>query len=238
MRILITGNLGQIATNFIKLYSQVHQIDGFDRGKTPDNYNFDDYDVCLHLGALTDVSECEADNMQSRVDNYHLTCRVLDKFPKRIVFTSSAAVYGNSYPETNPISMYGTHKYLSEKQILRSGVNHAIVRLSNVFGINKGVINLIKTRKGKNFTVYGDPYRDFIHVDDVCYILEKLCYQQENLLMNVSSNHATSVLETAEKFCHVIRESTKAEDIVYSKLDNTEMLQRFPLKLKTVSEYL
>jgi nucleoside-diphosphate-sugar epimerase len=238
MRILITGNLGQIATRFQELYSSIHKIEGFDRGKTPDNYNFELFDCVLHLGALTDVSECEADNMQSRVDNFHLTCRVLDKYPKRIVFTSSAAVYGNSYPEINPINVYGVHKFLSEKRIMETAKNFAIVRLSNVFGINKGVVELIKRNKGKEFTVFGDPYRDFIHVDDVCYVLEKLCYPQENLLMNVSSNHATSVLETAEKFCSVIRESPKPEDIVYSKLDNTEMMARFPIKLKTVSEYL
>lgn len=238
MKILITGNKGQIATRFQELYSHVHKIEGFDRGITIQNYNLDLFDVCLHLGALTDVSECESNPLQSRVDNYHLTCKILEKFPKRIIFTSSAAVYGNSYPFETPISVYGTHKLLSEKRIIESGVNFGIVRLSNVFGINKGVIHLIKNNKGKEFTVFGDPYRDFIHVDDVCYVLEKLLYPQENLLMNVSSNHATSVLETAEKYCKVIRESPKPEDIVYSKLDNTELLERFPLKFKTVSEYL
>jgi nucleoside-diphosphate-sugar epimerase len=238
MKILITGNKGQIATRFQELYADKHQIEGFDRENSVQNFNLNDYDVVLHLGALTDVSECESNPLQSRVDNYHLTCRILDKYPKRIVFTSSAAVYGNSYPDVKPISIYGTHKLLSEKRIMETAKNFAIVRLSNVFGINKGVVELIKNSKGKEFTVYGDPYRDFIHVDDVCYVLEKLLYPQENLLMNVSSNHATSVLETAEKYCQVIRESPKSEDIVYSKLDNTEMMARFPLKLKTVSEYL
>lgn len=238
MKILITGNKGQIATRFQSLYSAVHKIEGFDRENSVQNFNLNDYDVVLHLGALTDVSECERDSMQSRIDNYHLTCRILDKYPKRIVFTSSAAVYGNSYPDVKPISIYGTHKLLSEKRIMETAKNFSIVRLSNVFGINKGVVELIKKNKGKQFTVFGDPYRDFIHVDDVCYVLEKLLYPQENLLMNVSSNHATSVLETAEKYCKVIRESPKSEDIVYSKLDNSKMLERFPMKLKSVSDYI
>jgi nucleoside-diphosphate-sugar epimerase len=238
MKILITGNKGQIATRFQELYSSVHEIDGFDRENSVQNFNLDDYDVCLHLGALTDVSECEQDSTQSRVDNFHLTCKVINKFPKRIVFTSSGAIYGNNYPYENPINVYGTHKLLSEKYIIEKSQNFGIVRLSNVFGINKGVLHLIKQNKGKDFTVYGDPYRDFIHVDDVCYMLEKLLYPQENLVMNVSSNHATSVLELAEKYCSVIRESPKPQDIVYSKLDNTEMLSRFPIKLKSISEYI
>lgn len=236
MKILLTGNKGQIATRFQELYSDRHKIEGFDRENTIQNFNLDDYDVVLHLAALTDVSECEADSMRSRIDNYHLTCRILDKNPKRIIFTSSAAVYGNSYPEIKPISIYGVHKLLSEKAIQKSN-SFGIVRLSNVFGINKGVLHLIKQSKDKEFTVYGDPYRDFIHVEDVCYILEKLL-DYENVLMNVSTNHATSVLEIAERVCKVKRESPKPQDIVYSKLDNSEMLSRFPINLKTVKDFL
>ncbi len=94
----------------------------------------------------------------------------------KVVFASSAAVYGNVIPcaESNPlmpVSVYGASKAAAESichVFSDLGVDVVILRLFNVYGPGgKGVANIFKD--SPDAVIYGDgnQTRDFVHVKDV-----------------------------------------------------------------------
>jgi UDP-glucose 4-epimerase len=106
---------------------------------------------------------------------------------KRLVFTSSMAVYGDSIPpfdETlprNPIDPYGIAKASCEQDIEIAGVQHGldwcIIRPHNVYGKNQNIwdkyrnvlgIWMYQNLNGKPITIYGtgDQKRAFSYIDD------------------------------------------------------------------------
>jgi UDP-glucose 4-epimerase len=109
------------------------------------------------------------------------------KPPPRVIYLSSAAVYGNlaSRPiseraPTRPCSSYGFHKLLAEETFryysLRWEIPCVVTRLFSVYG--EGLKKQIfwdaaqKLQKGDRvFAGTGAETRDFIHVEDVCRLL-------------------------------------------------------------------
>jgi UDP-glucose 4-epimerase len=124
-----------------------------------------------------------ADFRDSVLGSLQLLERIADISPSsKIVFCSSAAVYGNqstSYlSETDcpaPVSAYGTHKLIIElllkQKCQQLGLHGAIVRLFSVYGegLRKQLLwdACQKLQRGEHaFMGSGDEVRDFIHVND------------------------------------------------------------------------
>jgi UDP-glucose 4-epimerase len=154
------------------------------------NYNID---VVFHLAALVSVQESINNPMLSSAINIKGTQNILEFArlynAKRIVFSSSAAVYGdelslpkNELSVTKPISPYGLEKLVGEQLLeLYSnlyGLESIVLRYFNVYGERQsatsdysGVISIFDKRIKNNEApiVYGDgtQYRDFIYVKDV-----------------------------------------------------------------------
>ncbi|MDO6355947.1 NAD-dependent epimerase/dehydratase family protein [Caloramator sp. CAR-1] len=167
---------------------------------------------------------------------------------KKIVYASSAAVYGNptTLPieiehKTNPISFYGISKYTPEFYIKTFsdlfGFKYTILRYSNVYGIRQdpkgegGVISIFIDRliKSQPLIVYGDgeQTRDFIYVEDVAEANIKALTNGDNKTLNVSTNTSISLnklIETmfkvAKKQVEVIYKEERKGDIKHSKLSN------------------
>jgi UDP-glucose 4-epimerase len=147
----------------------------------------------IHLAALVSVQESMADPELNYRLNLHATQLVAEAARRhqvpRIVFASSAAVYGRAGTrplkepdETHPISPYGAAKLASENLLLGHAEAFAFtascLRYFNVYGPRQdpaspysGVLSLFARgfREGKAVTVYGDgrQTRDFITVGDV-----------------------------------------------------------------------
>jgi len=106
---------------------------------------------------------------------------------KRLVFTSSMAVYGNGKPpfkETDipdPIDPYGVAKQACERDIQIAGVQHnldwCIIRPHNVYGVKQNIwdkyrnvlgIWMFQHLCGKPMTIFGDgeQKRAFSYIDD------------------------------------------------------------------------
>jgi UDP-glucose 4-epimerase len=149
-------------------------------------------DALIHLAALVSVQESIRDPDLNHRLNITATERVaaaaLAHGIKRIVFASSAAIYGDTTDrpireetEKAPISPYGVAKLHSEGLLLgleSQGVTVRCHRYFNVFGPRQdpaspysGVISIFDRyyREGKAVTIYGDGQqtRDFISVHDV-----------------------------------------------------------------------
>lgn len=150
-------------------------------------------EAIIHLAALVSVPESITDPATNFRLNVEATQRVVEAARRhgvpRIVFASSAAVYGNNpelplteSSETTPISPYGGAKLASEVLLLsQAAAFHFTVRCLryfNVFGPRQdprspysGVISIFsdKLRAGVAPTIFGDGEhtRDFISVHDV-----------------------------------------------------------------------
>jgi len=106
---------------------------------------------------------------------------------RRLVFTSSMAVYGNGQPPfrendaLNPIDPYGVAKAACEKDIAIAGEQHGldwcILRPHNVYGAKQNIwdpyrnvigIFMYKILKGDPITIFGDgkQRRAFSYIDD------------------------------------------------------------------------
>jgi UDP-glucose 4-epimerase len=150
-------------------------------------------DAIIHLAALVSVPESIANPALNERLNFQATRIVaeaarLHKIP-RIVFASSAAVYGDpkTYPldedtVKNPLSPYGSSKLASENLLFDYARTHGITarcqRYFNVYGPRQdprspysGVISIFLDHlvRKSSPTIFGDgeQTRDFVYVHDV-----------------------------------------------------------------------
>jgi UDP-glucose 4-epimerase len=146
-----------------------------------------------HLAAIVSVQESIQNPLLSNEVNVKGTLNILESAKlnsvKRVVFSSSAAVYGdeptqpkNESSQTKPISPYGYEKLMGEQYMkLYSelyGVETVSLRYFNVYGERQsatsdysGVISIFekKFKDDEIPNIYGDgeQYRDFVYVKDV-----------------------------------------------------------------------
>lgn len=179
-------------------------------------------DAIIHLAALVSVQESIRDPELNHRLNVTATERVaaaaLAHGVRRIVFASSAAIYGDTTDlpireetEKAPISPYGAAKLHSEGLLLglaAQGVTVRCHRYFNVFGPRQdpaspysGVISIFdrRYREGRGVTIYGDgrQTRDFISVHDVARA-NAIAATQPGIgsgAANICTGRATSLLE-------------------------------------------
>lgn len=185
-------------------------------------------DAIIHLAALVSVQ----DSMENPELNYRLNVAATQAVAeaartygvKRVVFASSAAVYGNTEvrPITEetpqrPISPYGGAKLASEALLLGHGAAFGFTvrcqRYFNVFGPRQdpaspysGVISIFdrRYRDGKGVTIFGDGQqtRDFVSVHDVARA-NVIAATQAGVptgIANICTGRATSLLDVAAIF--------------------------------------
>ncbi len=135
---------------------------------------------------------------------------------KKIVYTSSGAVYGEPINETStetdpltPNTLYGLSKVFAEEMIAyygkKANITHIILRFPNVYGkdSNKGVIyNFLQSIKNtKSVTIAGDgkQMRNFLHVSDAANAIEKALLYNDSDIFNIGSPVNLSINEVVEK---------------------------------------
>ncbi|HEV2119190.1 MAG TPA: NAD-dependent epimerase/dehydratase family protein [Candidatus Bathyarchaeia archaeon] len=217
-RILVTGGFGFIGSNFIDdviSKAEVTVLDDlssgllgnvsqqmnnprfrFVRGSVLDHDKIEEalegVDAVVHLAAVVSVARSREDPYLVHRVNVEGTLNVLEACLKhsidKLIFASSAAVYGNElrFPSeeelgSNPSNLYGATKAAGEAYVRAYNQTHGlktvILRLMNVYGPRRspgpyaGVMAQFAEaiRLGKPLTVYGDgeQTRDFVYVSDV-----------------------------------------------------------------------
>ena len=212
------------------------------------------FDYVIHQAAQTMVSESIAKpDYDCRVNvagsvNLLEACRKTGI--KRIIFSSTAAVYGNGLvipiPESaakHPDSFYGLSKWTAEQYLALYcrifGLEYIVLRYANVYGERQGdageggVISIFsrKLHKKQPVTIFGDggQTRDFIYVGDIAAAnCQALTAQTCNTVFNISTGTETSLntlvklLEQAAGVPLVKHyDRTREGDIYRSALDNT-----------------
>lgn len=183
---LSTGTLDYLNSNtgFYKLDIRDSSISNIFKEKK--------FDVVFHKAAQIDAAKSIKDAYFDADVNIMGTINILENMKrfnvKKIVFPSSAAIYGNienlpikETSTTSPLSFYGLSKLAAENYIITYaqlfGLDYTILRYANVYGLRQGakgecgVVKIFwdKLLKEQQPTIFGDGLqtRDFIYIEDV-----------------------------------------------------------------------
>lgn len=259
MRVAITGGAGYIGSTLVRdLINEGHEVTILDN-QTTGSYKqlkqvihgnvellmgdikstkdldrtFKGVDAVVHMAALSDLDACNNNPEEAVSVNVYGTHQVVEATRRngisRIVFCSSAAVYGtpattpvSERHATHPLNLYGTTKLSGEKLLDASHTNYGLetinLRFGNVYGIGiytnwVGVIPkfVALALDGKPLTVYGDGFstRDFVHVEDItrAIILSLTTEGIGGETFNIG-NETTTVNEIAEIVLNEVEKAT------------------------------
>jgi UDP-glucose 4-epimerase len=266
MRAVVTGGCGFIGSYVVKeltrLGYEVAVIDNLTSGKRENvessvvvheadirrykeiEHLIQEGDVIFHLAALTSVPASIEHPLTYHRTNIKGTYNVFEaarvKKAKGIIFSSSAAVYGNQegvMDETktpHPENPYAFQKMFGEqlgKQYAELyGIPFVALRYFNVYG--KGnheegsyapvTARFLKAkREGKPLPLVGEgeQTRDFIHVEDVARantLAVKLLEKNQSNIINVCSGIPTSIISIAETISGEIEHLPARQEIKHS----------------------
>ncbi|MGM3389260.1 NAD-dependent epimerase/dehydratase family protein [Stutzerimonas stutzeri] len=244
--VLVTGGAGFIGSNLVDLLlAQGHSVRVLDNLSTGKQANLpsdprvefikgDVADVQLvrravqgcqavvHLAAVASVQASVEDPVGTHQSNLVGTLNICEAMReagiRRVVFASSAAVYGNNgdgeaideeTPKA-PLTPYAADKLASEHYLdfyrRQHGLEPVVFRFFNIYGPRQdpsspysGVISIFTERalKRQPITVFGDgeQTRDFLYVGDLVELLGQ-ALKQEGIdvgAINVGLNRATSL---------------------------------------------
>ena len=210
-----------------------------------------DQDMVIHLAAKISVEESienPSETFYTNVDgtkNVFIACK--KNHIKKMIVSSSAAVYGESLPniklteksETHPISPYGESKIMMEyeikKLVEKYNVNCIILRFFNIFGIGQsseyaGVITkfIKKIEMNEPLEIFGDGMqtRDFVSIKDIVNSIYDAMKNGKNGTYNVASGKGITIKKLAElmislskKNLKIIYNDPKKGDIKFSEAD-------------------
>ncbi|EOH78944.1 NAD-dependent epimerase/dehydratase family protein [Enterococcus malodoratus] len=191
------------------------------------------FDYIFHLAAIASVADSVERPVETHQINFESVLMLLElirkyqKDLKRLVFSSSAAVYGDepTLPKKEesvirPLTPYAVDKFAAEQYVLDYnhlyGVNTSAVRFFNVYGPNQnpespysGVISILVDRYKKiqneenaSFMLFGDgsQSRDFVFIEDVIQALLLVASEEDALgkQFNVGTGSAITLNELIE----------------------------------------
>jgi UDP-glucose 4-epimerase len=263
MLFLVTGGAGFIGSHITdRLLADGHSVrilDNFSTGKQeniPDSADvsviegdvgdFDtvfsamqDVDMVFHEAAIASVPETVGNPLASERTNYRGTLHVLEaarqRGARRVMFASSAAVYGD-LPELpkhedmpiKPLSPYATDKLASEHACRvytkLYGLETVALRYFNVFGPRQdpsspysGVISIFAdcVRQQRQPRIYGDggQTRDFVYVSDVveANLRAAISPTAPGKAINVATGDTITINALLEAICKIHQQPCEPE---------------------------
>lgn len=242
MKILVTGGTGYVGsrlTNFLK--KEGHDVSTLgkvsDADVNVDITNFDkvskavrNFDAVCHLAGKIGAKDSFETPMEYFLVNSVGTLNVLEAARladiKKIVFTSSLAVYGTpqylpideKHP-TNPKSPYGYSKLVAE-ELCRNyselyGITITIARISYLYG--PGQKNLLipiivsQLKEDKIVLKNLDFKLDYIFIDDVISALSKCLERDKSDVFNIGYGKSTSGKEIIDAFSKILGKKLNVE---------------------------
>lgn len=248
-KVLITGVAGLLGSHFSRyLLDKGYEVHGIDDlsggylGNVDPRVDFNEFDL-LNVDALSKTFEEEkpdyvyhfaayaAEGLSPFIRNFNYTNNLLASVNvinecikhdvKKIIFTSSMAVYGDQVPPftedmtPKPCDPYGIAKYAVEMDLKQAheqfGLNYSIVRPHNVVGIYQNIwdkyrnvigIWIRRVLNGETIQIFGDgeQKRAFSDIKYILEPLEKLMTTGDGEVFNLGSDKEYTLNEVAGMF--------------------------------------
>lgn len=174
---------------------------------------------------------------------------------KKLLFTSSGAVYGEQYQSIKsfkedyqgiPITYYGKAKKISENIFLNSNINVSIARCFAVTGphlnlnIHFAIGNFIKDAiENRDIIINGDgrPLRSYLYTADlVIWLLAILLKSENKSIYNVGGRNGISIYDLAKKVSKQVNNYTGKVDILTKSNYNYPTPKYIPNNKKIIKE--
>ena len=225
VKVLLTGAKGFVGSSILAKINYKYQVIGM--GRTQDTaFGIDIHpsdrlqdlsfepDIVIACHAAVNSGTVNTNTKELYSSNIELTETLVKNFKKSFfIYISSVSVYGNSYEtitETSklqPQSEYACSKLWAENIVLNN-VDACVVRLSSVYGDGMTPHTIIpkyvdQALTNREISVWGTGQRkqNYIHVHDVCHLIEKIIENKHKtnkiVLLGVSPTEYTN-LELAE----------------------------------------
>lgn len=225
-KILILGHTGYIGKNLMRNYQKFYpsvkvvgqsypEIDLTKSSSIQEiSYFFDEETVVVLCSGIKKQYGDTLDIYMQNMEMVTNLCALLQERPlKRLVYISSAEVYGEAVEDTNitedtpvqPSSYYGIAKYASEKLLAKAfekieGGSLLIVRPVLVYGPGEkgsfyGPNGFIRTTLKKEPIVLwggGEELRDFLFIDDLVEVIVRLTFDDSSDTLNIVTGNSSS----------------------------------------------
>lgn len=241
-KILITGINGFIGSNCAKHFaSKGYEVFGIDiAGGMPSNFILGEidlnnlkafnqnFDIIVHLAGSGTVGAAEK-NPELEYEKTVISTKHLLEYIKNfnsnalLIYSSSAAVYGNLYNRKisekdplSPISDYGKQKseveQLCKNYSENCGLHIKIIRFFSIYGegLKKQLLwdfctRIIQKQKEKSIPCFGtgEEKRDFVHIKDAIQLIEVLI-NMDNIdfdIINCGTGKGNSVKNVLKLLC-------------------------------------
>lgn len=243
LKVLVTGSSGFIGHSICKYFcvhgydvlgwdrfckndicEKTEVIDMLDYSQVVESLRRSEPDIVIHCAGMADVSKSvkEPNNdLSSNVTTTHnllFSLHELGMTNTRVVFLSSAGVYGNpeklpisEITNLNPLSPYALHKVMCEDVcryfVSNYGMDIKIARIFSAYG--QGLKKQIfwdmynKAENTGKLELYGtgSESRDYIYIDDVAQALFLIATKpSEHIVFNVANGEEITIRRAAEIF--------------------------------------
>lgn len=194
------------------------------------------FDVLIHC-ATSNIIYAMDHPIETFQNNATNTIKLFQKFKGKIIYTSTASVYGQAQElpttEDAPIltnNAYDQSKYIAELFLQQRG-NYTTLRLSNIYGPNQrpdnpycGVVGKLIYNINKDFPIYingdGEQTRDYTYIDDVVdAIIIALQKEALNTEINIATGVETSINKLIEHISLLTSKSAEVQNIEKRKID-------------------
>lgn len=241
MKVLIIGASGLVGGNCLKYF----KLMGWDclgtyfsypaqdtvfydtlHPENPDNADVLGFnpDVIVHCGALTHVDYCEQHPEESQrltIQSTKEVIRLARHSNAKVVFISTDYIFDGEHgpykedAEARPLSIYGQHKWEAEQLIAQSGLEHLILRITNVYGDEERGKNFVsriidQAKSGQHLTLKLpiDQYATPINAADIARAMFLLLRDAKAGVYNIASTDYLNRVQLALRILKYFPEAT------------------------------
>lgn len=239
IKVAVTGSSGFIASHIYKRLKKKFKFTLYSRKKNKRYKFINDYSKIKNnnFDFLLYLSEEANSNIFNKYNNKIIkrNQKILDilsrRFKAKLIYFSSAAVYSDKNKEKIkenfklfPKTKYSSNKLLCEKIVKKN--KGIILRLTNIVGRKMPSRNIVtavlKQLLNKNVKVVKIqnkfPIRDFLHIDDLVDLVDKIFLWPKHGIYNVGSGYGFKIENLVKQI--IKHKNSKAKIFSDSTLDN------------------